>query len=166
MASYHFHFQQQDEGHREDVRPMSTSVVPFVSPYVTMPHQDSSLHGVQHRARPTQAPHVTTFATRPTRPHRRRQYSRSRSCSTSRSRSRRRRRPRRSCSSSPRSHRRSTRSRSPSPRSRASLVTRTTATQMSPISNAVYPSFDTIVVNCLIASYVTSIKDLVVLGLC
>ena len=61
MASYHFHFQQQDEGHREDVRPMSTSLVPFVSPYVTVPHDDSSFHGFQHRARPTQSPSCNNF---------------------------------------------------------------------------------------------------------
>ena len=136
MASYHFHFQQQDEGPREDVTP-TTSAVPIVSPYVTVPYSDASLHAFQRRARPTQAPHVTSFTSRPARPRRHRQYSRSRSPSTSRSRSRRRRRTRRSRTSTPRTRRRSTRSRSPSPRSRASLVTRTTATQMSPIS--VYP---------------------------
>ena len=78
-------------------------------------------------------PHVTSFTSRPARPRHHRQYSRSRSPSTSRSRSRRRRRrTRRSRTSTPRTRRRSTRSCSPSPRSRASLVTRTTATQMSP----------------------------------
>ena len=43
MASYHFHFQQQDEGPREDVRTPATSVVPFVSPYVAVPYSDASL---------------------------------------------------------------------------------------------------------------------------
>ena len=62
MANYHFHFQQQEEGHREEVRPLSASLVPLVSPYVTMPHEESSFHGFQHRVRPTQAPHVATFA--------------------------------------------------------------------------------------------------------
>ena len=96
MASYHFHFQQQDEGPREDVRTPTTSAVPFVSPYVAVPYSDASLHAFQRRARPTQAPHVTSFTSRPARPRRHRQYSRSRSPSTSRSRSRRRRRTRRS----------------------------------------------------------------------
>ena len=133
MASYHFHFQQQEEGPREDVRTPTTSAVPFVSPTVAVPYSDASLHAFQRRARPTQAPHVTSFTSRPARPRRHRQYSRSRSPSTSRSRSRRRRRrTRRSRTSTPRTRRRSTRSCSPSPRSRASLVTRTTATQMSP----------------------------------
>ena len=141
MASYHFHFQQQDDGPREDVRTTSTSVVPFVSPYIAVPYSDSSLHAFQRRARPTQAPHVTSFVARPARPRRRRRCSRSRSYSTSRSRSRRRRRTRRSRSSTPRTHRRSARSCSPSPRSRASLVTRTTATQTSPISNAAYSQY-------------------------
>ena len=138
MANYHFHFQQQEEGHREDVRPPAP-LVPLVSPYISTLHEESSFHGFQHRVRPTQAPHIATLAARPSRPHRRRQSVRSRSTSTCRSRSRRRRRTRRSRSSSPRSHRRRARSRSPSQRSRASRATRTTATQMSPTSSAFYP---------------------------
>ena len=114
MANYHFHFQQQEEGHREDVRPPSAPLVPLVSPYIATLHEESSFHGCQHRVRPTQAPHIATLAARPSRPHRRRQSFRSRSTSTCRSRSRRRRRTRRS--------------RSLSQRSRASRATRTTAT--------------------------------------
>ena len=107
MTNYHFHFQQQKEGHREDVRPPSAPLVPLVSPYITTLHEESSFHGFQHRVRPAQGPHIATLAARPSRPHHRRQSFRSRSTSTCRSRSRPRRKTRRSRSSSPRSHRRS-----------------------------------------------------------
>ena len=139
MANYHFHFQQQEEGHREDVRPPLAPLVPLVSPYIATLLEESSFHGFQHRVRPTQALHIATLAARPSRPHRHRQSFRSRSTSTCRSRSRRRRKTQRSRSSSPRSHRRRARSCSPSRRSRTSRATRTAATQMSPISSAFYP---------------------------
>ena len=95
--------------------------------------------GSLRRVRPTRAPHVATIAVRPSEPRRHRQLSRSRSTSNCRSRSHRRRRTRRSRSSSSRSFRRRARSRCPSRRSNATRATHTTATEISPISSAVYP---------------------------
>ena len=53
MANYHFHFQQYEKGHREDVRP---SPAPLVSPYAAASFYEP---GLLHRTvRPSQAPHI------------------------------------------------------------------------------------------------------------
>ena len=156
MANYHFHFQQHEEGHREDVRSPSTLSAPVVSPYIAMLHAEPDYQhrtpapqlsllaghyepGSLRRVRPTRAPHVATIAVRPSEPRRHPQLSSSHSTSNCRSRSHRRRRTRRSRSSSSRSFRRRARSRCPSRRSNATRATHTTATEISPISSAVYP---------------------------
>ena len=139
MANYHFHFQRHEEGHRGDVRLPSTLSVLVVSPYISMLHAEPDYQhrtpapqlsllaghyepGSLRRIRPTRAPHITTIAVRPSEPRRHRQLSRFRSTSNSRSRSHRRRR-----------------SRCPSRRSKATRARHTTATEISPISSAVYP---------------------------
>ena len=142
MANYHFHFQQHEDGHREDVgyvsarhaEPDYQQRAPALQFSQFAGHYES---GYQRRVRPTQAPHITAVAARPSRPRRQRQRSRSRSTPSFRSRSRRRRRSR---STSSRSHRRRATSRSPSRRSRASRATRTTVTEMSPSVNVAQPS--------------------------
>ena len=145
MANYHFHLQQHEDGHREDVRyapsrhaePGYQQRAPALQFSQFAGHYES---GYQRRVRPTQATHISAVAARPSRPRRQRQRSRSRSTPSYRSRSRRRRRTRRSRSTLSRSHRRRARSRSPSRRSRASRATRTTATEMSPSLNAAQPN--------------------------
>ena len=148
MANYHFHFQQHEEGHRENSP--TTLSAPVISPYSSMLYAEPGHYepGQLQQVRPTRAPHIATVAAKPSEPRRHRQISRSRSTSNSRSRSHRR-RTRRSRSSSSRFYRRRARSRCPSRRSKATRATHTTATEISPISSVVYPEKSSIPCKCL-----------------